>query len=203
MRLQSGKLNPTLGSLATGWLLAGWLVAQVACSKSEGPATPAASEAEKVAMIIQITSSAFSEGNPIPVEYTCDGSDVSPDLKWASVPANAKSLALVCEDPDAPSGTFVHWVIWGIAPGDGQLAKSTPATATLASGGRQGRNGFGTTGYRGPCPPKGAPHRYFFRLYALDTAIDEPPGASREQVDRAMKGHIIAEGHLMGMYQRK
>jgi Raf kinase inhibitor-like YbhB/YbcL family protein len=154
-------------------------------------------------MNIEITSSAFTEGNPIPIEYTCDGSDISPDLKWGSVPANTKSLALVCDDPDAPSGTFVHWVIYGIPTGETQLPKSAPAAASLSNGAKQGKNGFGRIGYGGPCPPRGTPHRYFFRISALDTTIDEPPGASRAQIDRAMKGHVLAEGHLMGTYKRK
>jgi Raf kinase inhibitor-like YbhB/YbcL family protein len=154
-------------------------------------------------MSIQINSTAFADGNPIPAEFTCDGTDVSPELKWASVPAGTKSLALICDDPDAPSGTFVHWVIYAIPPGENQLPKAVPSNATLASGARQGKNGFGTTGYRGPCPPRGGPHRYFFRLYALDATVDAPPGASRAQIDGVMKGHIIAQGQLMGKYQRK
>jgi Raf kinase inhibitor-like YbhB/YbcL family protein len=174
----------------------------MACSKSESPATPAASETEKAAMSIQISSTAFTEGNPIPVEFTCDGSDVSPELKWTGVPTGAKSLALICDDPDAPGGTFVHWVIYGIPPGENQLGKSVPTTPTLGSGAKQGKNGFGTIGYRGPCPPRGGPHRYFFRIYALDTTIDEASGVSRAQLDRAMKGHVVGEGHLMGKYQR-
>ena len=154
-------------------------------------------------MSIQLTTTAFTEGNPIPTEFTCDGSDVSPELKWTAVPAGTKSLALVCDDPDAPSGTFVHWVIYGIPPDENQLSKAVPSTPTLGNGARQGKNGFGTTGYRGPCPPRGGPHRYFFRLYALDAAIDAQAGASRAQIDGAMKGHIIAQGQLMGKYQRK
>jgi Raf kinase inhibitor-like YbhB/YbcL family protein len=154
-------------------------------------------------MNLQITSSAFSEGNPIPIEYTCDGADVSPDLQWSSVPPNTKSLALICDDPDAPSGTFVHWVLYGLPPTENHLPKGVPTTPTLPNGAKQGKNGFGRIGYGGPCPPRGAPHRYFFRLYAVDTSIDEPPGASRAQIDRAMKGHILAQGHLMGTYKRK
>jgi Raf kinase inhibitor-like YbhB/YbcL family protein len=158
---------------------------------------------EKAAMNIQITSSAFKEGSPIPVEYTCDGSDVSPDLKWSTVPANTKSLALVCDDPDAPSGTFVHWVIYAIPVGENELQKGAAKIPTLPNGAKQGKNGFGRIGYGGPCPPRGAPHHYFFRIYALDVNIGEPSGATRSQIDSAMKGHIVAEGHLMGTYQRK
>lgn len=154
-------------------------------------------------MSIQITSDAFTEGNSIPVEYTCDGSDISPALTWQGLPANTKSLALICDDPDAPSGTFVHWVVYGIPAGESQFPKSVPASPTMPSGVKQGKNGFGTIGYRGPCPPRGGPHRYFFRIYALDTSIDEPAGAGRSEIDRAMKGHVIGEGHLMGTYKRK
>src|SRR5262245_46750306 len=179
------------------------MIVLTACSKADGPATPVTPDAEKAAMSIQITSDAFTEGKSIPVEYTCDGSDSSPAVKWGSVPANTKSLALICDDPDAPGGTFVHWVIYGIPPGENQLARAVPSSPTLGNGARQGKNGFGTVGYRGPCPPRGGPHRYFFRIYALDTTLDEPAGAARATIDRAMKGHVIGEGHLMGTYQRK
>ena len=186
-----------------GWLLIGCVIICGSCSKGESPGQPLPVETEKAAMNIQITSSAFTEGSPIPMEYTCDGSDVSPDLKWSSVPANTKSLALICDDPDAPSGTFVHWVIYAIPSGETELQKGVAKIPNLPNGARQGKNGFGRVGYGGPCPPKGAPHRYFFRIYALDTTIDEAAGASRAQIDSAMKGHIVAEGHLMGTYKRK
>jgi len=201
--LQRNRVKARLGGALSAWLVWGSVAILIACSKNDGSATPTASSAEEAAMSIQLTTTAFTDGNPIPTEFTCDGSDVSPELKWTGVPASTKSLALICDDPDAPSGTFVHWVIYGIPPGENQLPKAVPSTPTLDSGARQGKNGFGTTGYRGPCPPRGGPHRYFFRLYALDAAIDAPAGASRAQIDGAMKGHIIAQGQLMGKYQRK
>jgi Raf kinase inhibitor-like YbhB/YbcL family protein len=175
----------------------------VACSRGESPASPQASDSENAAVGIQITSSAFTEGSGIPVEYTCDGADASPDLNWASVPADTKSLALICDDPDAPSGTFVHWVMYAMPAVQNQIQKRLPNSPTLPNGAKQGKNGFGRIGYGGPCPPRAAPHHYFFRIYALNANIDEPPGASRAQIDRAMKGHVVAEGHLMGTYQRK
>jgi len=201
--VQVHKTNRKSGDLLSGWLVVACVVVLTACSKTESPATPVTPDAEKAAMSIKVTSDAFTEGNPIPVEYTCDGSDISPPLAWSGVPANSKSLALICDDPDAPSGTFVHWVVYSIPAGETQLPKSVPSTPTLANGARQGKNGFGTIGYRGPCPPKGGPHRYFFHIYALDTTIDEAAGAARSSIDRAMKGHIIGEGHVMGTYQRK
>jgi Raf kinase inhibitor-like YbhB/YbcL family protein len=199
MNLMSDKHN-WWGARELGWLLIGCVTVCGSCSRAESPLT---SEAEKTAMKIEITSSAFTEGNPIPIEYTCDGSDVSPDLKWGTLPPETRSLALVCDDPDAPSGTFVHWVMYAIPPTENQLQKGVPKIPTLPNGTKQGTNGFGRIGYGGPCPPRGAPHHYFFRIYALDTRIDQPGGMSRAQLDQAMKGHIVAEGHVMGTYQRK
>src|SRR5262249_30846631 len=144
-------MNRKSAGVVSGWLVAGCVVVLAACSKAESPATPVTSDSEKAAMSIRITSYAFPEGYPIPVEYTCDGSDISPALAWSGVPANSKSLALICDDPDAPSGTFVHWVVYAIPAGETQLPKSVPSNPTLGSGARQGKNGFGTIGYRGPC----------------------------------------------------
>jgi len=149
-------------------------------------------------MAIQLSSSAFDEGEPIPVKYTCDGEDVSPPLRWSGVPAGTRSLALIADDPDAPRGTFVHWILFGIPPQTTELVEGQQL-----SGVAQGRNDFGRTGYGGPCPPRGNPHRYFFKLYALDTDLQLPPGATKQDLLRAMEGHIIAEGQLMGVYQRR
>lgn len=153
-------------------------------------------------MEIKITSTAFEEAGMIPPKYTCDGEDVSPALNWDSVPEAAQSIALVCDDPDAPMGTFVHWVLYNL-PGDvRELPEDVPAEATLSSGARQGTSDFGQTGYGGPCPPRGA-HRYFFRIYALDTPLDLDAGARRADLLKAMEGHILAQGQLMGKYQRR
>jgi Raf kinase inhibitor-like YbhB/YbcL family protein len=155
-------------------------------------------------MNIQITSNAFQEGEMIPIKYTCDGSDRSPALSWSNIPEDTQTLALICEDPDAPSGTFVHWIIYNISPTVTGLAEGVPAVELLPDGTIQGQNDFKRIGYGGPCPPSGdSPHRYFFRLYALDTEIQLSAGASREEFTRAIEGHILAGGHLMGTYQRK
>ena len=145
---------------------------------------------------MKITSSAFQESANIPRQFTCDGSDTSPPLQIADIPSGAKSLALIVDDPDAPNGLFTHWMVWNIPPQAGAIAEgSTPK-------GVQGTNDFGKSGYGGPCPPSGA-HRYYFKVFALDRELDLPFGAKRGQVDAAMKGHIVAQGELMGRYSRK
>ena len=153
-------------------------------------------------MKITLTSSAFREGETIPKQYTGDGKDISPPLHWDAVPEGTNSIALICDDPDAPRGTWVHWVLFNM-PGDTrQLAEGIPAEKVLGNGARQGKNDFGKIGYGGPAPPRGKPHRYFFKLYALDTQIDLPAGVNKEKVVAAMEGHILAEGQLMGKYAR-
>jgi Raf kinase inhibitor-like YbhB/YbcL family protein len=159
---------------------------------------------EEKVMNIQITSNAFQDGESIPIKYTCDGNDRSPAMSWSGIPEDAQTLALVCEDMDAPSGTFVHWIIYNISPTVIGLAEGVPTVEILPDSAIQGRNDFKRTGYGGPCPPPSdSAHRYFFRLYALDTAIQLSAGAGREEFARAIDGHILAEGHLMGIYQRK
>jgi hypothetical protein len=153
-------------------------------------------------MDIKITSSAFQDGGLIPAKYTCDGADVSPPLQWDNVPQGAKSIALICDDPDAPMGTFVHWVIFGLPAETRQLAEKVAADKTLPSGARQGTSGFGRVGYGGPCPPSGT-HRYFFKIYALDTILDLPVGARKSDLLKAMQGHILGQGQLIGKYKRR
>lgn len=153
-------------------------------------------------MDISLSSSAFEDGGIIPARYTADGEDVSPPLAWGAVPAGTRSLALICDDPDAPRGTWVHWVIFNIPPETRELPEAVPAEEVLADGARQGRNDFGRIGYGGPAPPPGRAHRYFFKLYALDTVLELEPGATKAQLLEAMKGHILAAGQLMGRYQR-
>jgi Raf kinase inhibitor-like YbhB/YbcL family protein len=145
---------------------------------------------------MKITSSAFQEGGNIPPKFTCDGSDNSPPLQITGVPAAAKSLALIADDPDAPSGLFTHWLVWNIPPQTNSIAEGNPPK------GVQGTNDFGKSGYKGPCPPPGT-HRYSFKVFALDRELDLRAGAKRSQVDVAMKGHVIAQGELMGHYARK
>lgn len=153
-------------------------------------------------MNLQLTSSAFESGQSIPKRHTGDGDDVSPPLAWPDPPGSTQSLALICDDPDAPRGVWVHWVLFNLPPHLRELAEAVPTTPALASGARQGTNDFGNLGYGGPAPPPGKPHRYFFKLYALDVLLDLAAGATKDQLLAACKGHILAEGQLMGKYQR-
>jgi Raf kinase inhibitor-like YbhB/YbcL family protein len=136
------------------------------------------------------------------VGFTGDGRDISPPLQWTEPPAGTKALALICEDPDAPRGTWTHWVIFNIPVGARALAENTPTSATQPNGAIQGKNDFGKSGYGGPAPPRGKPHRYIFRLFALDAALTLKPGATRQQLLAAVEGHILAEARLMGTYGR-
>lgn len=146
---------------------------------------------------MDLTSPAFEEGDRIPPEHTCDGADAPPELHWSGVPSGVVELVLTCEDHDAPGGTFVHWVAWGIDPSSGRLA------AEDASRLGQGRSGFGTDGYRGPCPPPGhGPHRYEFTLYAVDGPIDLDPGSTIESLRSAVADHTRAMATLTGVYER-
>jgi len=151
-------------------------------------------------MAIHVESSAFSEGGLIPSQYTCDGKDISPPLSWSGIPEGAKSLALICDDPDA-SKTWVHWVIFNLPARTSGLPEAVPAREGVLGGGTQGTNDFHKVGYGGPCPPSGT-HRYMFKLSALDTEIKLSSGATKADVLRAMKGHVLAEATLMGKYSR-
>jgi Raf kinase inhibitor-like YbhB/YbcL family protein len=150
---------------------------------------------------MQITSSAFAEGGMIPVKYTCDGQDISPPLEWRNAPSGAKSFALISDDPDAPVGTWVHWVAYNIPPDVNKLGENVKAEKEFKDGMRQGNNDWPKIGYGGPCPPGGT-HRYYFKLYALDAMLALKPGATKAQLLQAMKGHILAETQLMGKYRR-
>jgi Raf kinase inhibitor-like YbhB/YbcL family protein len=153
-------------------------------------------------MSLQISSTAFSAGETIPKKFTCDGPDVSPRLAWTEPPANTQSFALIMDDPDAPAGTWVHWVLYGLPAATKELPEGVAKQEQLSSGARQGRNDFGKIGYGGPCPPPGKPHRYFFKLYALDTKLSLKAGATKAGVEHAMKGHILAQAELIGRYGR-
>jgi hypothetical protein len=148
-----------------------------------------------------ILSSAFNSGDSIPVLYTCDGDDISPPLLFSNVPAGTVGLAIVCDDPDAPGGTWTHWVLFNIPASTESLPAALPVDARLPDGSQQGLNSWGRTGYGGPCPPSGT-HRYFFRAYALDCVIELPSRARAEQVLRAMEGHVLMTAELMGTYSR-
>ncbi|RLE00677.1 MAG: YbhB/YbcL family Raf kinase inhibitor-like protein [Candidatus Aminicenantes bacterium] len=152
-------------------------------------------------MSLVLKSAAFSEGGWIPEKYTCDGDNVSPPLEWSGLPAGTASLALICDDPDAPMGTWVHWVVFNIPPETDGLPENVPPERELKQGGLQGINDFRKIGYGGPCPPGGT-HRYFFKLYALDCRLDLPAGITKAQLMAAMEGHILDQAVLMGRYSR-
>ena len=153
-------------------------------------------------MSFAIKSTAFTNGGEIPRKYTCSGSDISPPLSWSGAPANAHALALIADDPDAPAGTWTHWILWNLPAQSDGLAEGVPAKDVLDNGARQGRNDFNRIGYGGPCPPPGRPHRYFFRLYALAAPLELKPGASRSELEAAMKPHVLAQAECMGMFKR-
>jgi len=164
-------------------------------------AQPAFSKKEEKKMTIEVTSTAFEEGGMIPKKYTCDGPDVSPPLKFDKVPENTQGLVLICDDPDAPVGTWVHWVLYDIPAATRELKENIPPDKKLKGGGVHGINDFRKLGYGGPCPPSGT-HRYFFKVYALDTMLNLKSGYTKKQVEGAMRGHVLAQGQLMGKYKR-
>ncbi|MBI1966384.1 MAG: YbhB/YbcL family Raf kinase inhibitor-like protein [Gemmatimonadetes bacterium] len=156
-------------------------------------------------MAFTLTSSAFTEGATIPTKHTCDGTDMSPALAWSGAPANAKAFALIADDPDAPAGTWVHWVLFDLPGATSTLPENVAKTETPQDlgGALQGKNDFRRIGYGGPCPPPGKPHRYFFKLYALDAPLGLRAGATKPDVERAMQGHVLGDAQLMGTYARK
>jgi Raf kinase inhibitor-like YbhB/YbcL family protein len=154
------------------------------------------------AMSLKLSSTAFPPGGDIPSKYTCSGADVSPALSWTDPPAGSQSFVLIADDPDAPAGTWVHWVAYDISASARQLREAVPKTDAIPGGGVQGQNDFRKTGYGGPCPPPGKPHRYYFKLYALDSKLNLKPGATKQVVEPAMEGHILAQAELMGRFQR-
>lgn len=153
-------------------------------------------------MAFRLTSPAFAMGGSIPKQYTCDGADQSPPLAWSEAPAGTQGLALIVEDPDAPGGTFIHWVLYRIPPQPTTLSAALPKQAEFPEGMRQGRNSFRRVGYGGPCPPRGSTHHYHFRLYALAQPLELTPGAGVTEVRSAMSGQILGETELIGVYGR-
>jgi Raf kinase inhibitor-like YbhB/YbcL family protein len=181
------------------WLLPGLAAAAfVACR----PPAAEPRQTGKETNAMKLTSKAFEDGKTIPVQHTGDGADVSPPLQWGGAPAATKSFALICDDPDAPMGTWVHWVIYGLPAATKELPEKVAAEESLPSGARQGVNDFRRIGYGGPLPPPGKPHRYFFKLYALDAEPPLKPGATKPELLRAMEGHILAQAQLVGTYRR-
>ena len=153
-------------------------------------------------MTFAMSSPSFSNGRKIPTKFTCDGTDVSPELTWNTPPPGTLSFALIADDPDAPVGTWTHWVLFNLSAHTNALPEGITRVDEVPSGGRQGRNDFRRIGYGGPCPPPGKPHRYFLKLYALDKMLSLKAGASKQDVEQAMQSHILAKAELMGTYQR-
>jgi Raf kinase inhibitor-like YbhB/YbcL family protein len=173
--------------------VAGWLVAGagfVACEAGGG------------AVSLEMKSGDFAAGGNIPKQFTCDGADISPVLEWGAPPAGTQSFALIADDPDAPVGTWVHWVIFDMPANLRRLPQNFPKREQAGDGSRQGQNDFGKIGYGGPCPPGGQVHRYFFKLYALDAKLNLKPGATKKEVEQTMQGHVLARGEYMGRYSR-
>jgi Raf kinase inhibitor-like YbhB/YbcL family protein len=164
---------------------------------------PPASSAQKAnPNQILVTSTAFTDGSPIPAKFSCQGKNVSPPLEWTALPQGIRSAAILCEDPDAPGGTFTHWVLYDIPPTVKRLTENTPKLEVLPNSAKQGLNDFEQTGYGGPCPPPGKPHRYYFRIFALDLESPLKPATKRDELLRIVKGHVLGEGKLMGTFKR-
>lgn len=165
------------------------------------PGAMTATSEEEPSVTFHLTSPAFDQGDSIPTPYTCDGENKSPPLHWTQVPQDASSLALIMDDPDAPSGTYVHWVFYNLPPDVDMISEGAQPDDIEALGGENGSNSRGLAGYTGPCPPSGE-HRYFFKLYALDTTVGLTTGATKADLEAAMSGHVIEEISLMGVYSR-
>jgi len=180
--------------------------AEPATRPAGGPVQPAplgqGTEAKKVAWTL--SSSAFKDGARIPRKYTCDGEDVSPALSWTAPAAKTAELALICDDPDAPRGTFTHWVLYALPASAASLPENVAKTETLPKlgGAKQGKNSAGRIGYMGPCPPSGPAHHYHFMLYALEEKVDPKPGATAKDLRKAMEGHVLGQTELVGLYGR-
>ncbi len=153
-------------------------------------------------MAFAISSPSFPNGGEIPGKFTCDGADVSPQLVWTDAPAGTQTFVLIADDPDAPVGTWTHWVLFNLPVNGSSLSENIDKAGELPNRARQGRNDFGKIGYNGPCPPPGKPHRYFFKLYALDAQLNLKPGSSKQEVEKAMQGHILGRAEWMGKYRR-
>lgn len=178
--------------VASALILTSTLAAGAAVRPAEGGKT----------MAFELKTSAFTAGGDIPKKFTCDGANVSPGLSWDEPPAGTQSISLIMDDPDAPAGTWVHWVLYDLSASTRELAEGVPNDHELKNGAHQGRNDFRKIGYGGPCPPPGPPHRYFFKLYALDAKTNLKPGATKADLEKAMRGHILAQAELMGHYKR-
>lgn len=179
------------------------LLVLIACTKNTSPPAEPDGPLPKAANSFEITSPSLKEGTMIDAKFTCDGQDLSPALAWTAPPTGTKSLVLIVDDPDAPSGLFTHWMFYGLSADLRTLAENVTKDVNVDSVGSQGKNDFDQVGYRGPCPPAGAPHHYRFRLFALDDLISLKAGATRAELDAAMVNHSLAEIRLTALYQRK
>ena len=178
------------------------MLLSLSCANRQPVAQPPATNTPKEDKPeIKLTSTAFKEGQPIPRTYTCDGVNVSPPLEWSGVPKTAKTLSIICDDPDASPDTWVHWVLYNLPANNIGIVESMPATEKLLAGGFQGANDFGKIGYGGPCPPSGT-HHYFFKIYALDGELPLQAGVTKAELLKAMEGHILLQGQLMATYRR-
>ena len=181
----------------TGFILL-FLISLTLCQNEEKAKTKTE---EEVKIEMKIESAAFKEGSMIPVKYTCDGDDISPPLNWSGVPEGTQSFALINDDPDAPVGLWVHWVLYNIPADTSELHENIPTDKKLKDGSKNGINSWRRYGYGGPCPPGGT-HRYFFKLYALDSVLDLKHGATKVKLEKAMEGHILVQAQVMGRYKR-
>jgi len=197
-----GDLESQVGAVVSRQLVLLLAVLMVFSSTATACAREVPAPQKEIEMTLSLSSTTFKEGDKIPVKYTCDGQDISPPLIWGEPPQKTQTFALIVDDPDAPSGIFTHWVLFNLPANVRQLSEGIPAQERLQNGALQGKNDFGRIGYGGPCPPHGLAHRYHFTLYALDEPLDLKPGASKKQLLDVMKGHILAQGQLMGTYQR-
>ncbi len=179
-----------------------WVVALMAGAIACNGEQPQPQAVDDSVGTLLLESDAFQAGETIPQPYTCDGDDVSPALRWSEPPAGTQSLALIFDDVDAPGRTWVHWVLFNIPASTRTLPEGIADDATVTGVGVHGSNSWKALGYGGPCPPKGSPHRYTFRLYALDAMLDLAAGASRAELDEAMEGHILGQGKLVGLFGR-
>ena len=155
-----------------------------------------------MSLTVTVTSTSFQSGGEIARKFTCDGEDLSPQISWNGAPAGTQAFVLIADDPDAPAGTWTHWVVYDVPASSTSLNEGLPKLEQLPDGSKQGRNDFRKVGYNGPCPPAGKPHRYFFKVYALNRKLNIKAGAARSEVEKAMSGHVQAEGEYMGTYQR-
>jgi Raf kinase inhibitor-like YbhB/YbcL family protein len=177
-----------------------WIHPRLTIVRSAPVTAAPVQEAQKMAFAL--SSSSFPREGEIPKKFTCDGADVSPELSWSSAPQGTQSFVLIADDPDAPSGTWTHWVLFNVPATTKSLSAGVARVDELPGGERQGRNDFHKIGYNGPCPPPGKAHRYFFKLFGVDKLLDAKPGASRQEVEQAMQGHVLGKAEWMGKYQR-